>query len=81
MYKDCNPNDKQIQWFWKHVQTLDQQKLGNLLHYVTGSRRVPILGFFFLESNRNEIRRFIIEKAAYEKVNPYPKGHTCFNRL
>jgi hypothetical protein len=81
IYKNCGPGDKEIQWFWKYVEGLDQQHLGNLLHYVTGTRRVPILGFNFLESNRNEIRRFTIEKVAYEKHNPYPKGHTCFNRL
>ena len=53
LYKNCKPGDKQVEWFWKYVETLDAHKLGNLLHYVTGSRRVPILGFFFLESNRN----------------------------
>lgn len=52
-YKECKAGEKLVQWFWKYVEPLDQKKLGNLLHYVTGSRRVPILGFFFLESNRN----------------------------
>jgi len=40
--------DKQVQWFWDYISKLDQKKLGNLLHYTTGSRRVPVLGFFFL---------------------------------
>ena len=81
VYKKCGPNDKNVQWFWRFVESLDQRRLGNLLHYVTGSRRVPILGFFYLQSNRNQINRFTIEKVAYEKKNPYPKSHTCFNRL
>jgi hypothetical protein len=73
--------DQQIQWFWAYVERLDQDKLGNLLHFVTGSRRVPILGFSFLESNRNKINKFTIQRAVIEEHNPYPKAHTCFNRL
>jgi hypothetical protein len=60
VYKKCSAKDKQVQWFWNYVTALDQQRLGNLLHYVTGSRRVPILGFFYLESNRNQLNRFTI---------------------
>jgi hypothetical protein len=52
-----------------------------MLHYTTGSRRVPVLGFFYLESNRNQICRFTINKVGYDRINPYPKSHTCFNRL
>ena len=48
LYKNCSATDKLVGWFWKYVEGLEQLKLGNLLHYVTGSRRVPILGFFFL---------------------------------
>lgn len=80
-YKNCSLKDHHVQWFWRYVEALDQQKLGNLLHYVTGSRRVPILGFFYLESNRNQINRFTLEKVPFDKQNPYPKSHTCFNRL
>lgn len=25
--------------------------------------------------------KFLIEAGPYDKQNPYPKGHTCFNRL
>jgi hypothetical protein len=60
IYTKCTTKDKQVQWFWIYLKTLDQEKLGNFLHYVTGSRRVPVLGFFFLESNRNQIHRFTI---------------------
>lgn len=42
---------------------------------------MPILGFKYLESNRNQLVPFTIEKCDYEKGNPYPKGYTCFNRL
>lgn len=52
-----------------------------MLHYVTGTTRVPILGFKYLESNRNQLVRFTIQRQQYDKSNPYPKSYTCFNRL
>jgi hypothetical protein len=48
MYKGYQHNDQMIIWFWSVVQKLDQKKLANLLHYCTGSNRVPILGFKYL---------------------------------
>lgn len=63
------------------MQKYNQKQLANLLHYCTGSTRVPILGFKYLESNRNTVNKFTIEKGKYEKHNPYPKSYTCFNRL
>lgn len=81
MYKGYRHNDQMINWFWTVVQKYDQKKLANLLHYCTGSTRVPILGFKYLESNRNTVNKFTIEKVGYNKDNPYPKSYTCFNRL
>lgn len=60
LYKGYQHNDQIITWFWSVVQKYDQKKLANLLHYTTGSNRVPILGFKYLESNRNTINRFTI---------------------
>ena len=81
-YRGYSYNDQVIIWFWSVVEKYDQKKLGNLLHYCTGSTRVPILGFKYLESNRNTVHQFMIEKVPYDaKVNPYPRSYTCFNRL
>lgn len=74
-------SDEIIEKFWEIVEEFDQHQLSKLLHYCTGSTRVPILGFKYLESNRNMIARFTIQRSEYDKRNPYPKGHTCFNRL
>jgi hypothetical protein len=63
------------------VEKYSQDRLRNLLHYCTGSVRVPILGFKYLESNRGEIKPFTVRLAEHTKGNPYPKSHTCFNRL
>ena len=34
-----------------------------------------------LESNRGNFWKFLIVPTNYEKTNPFPKGHTCCNRL
>ena len=34
-----------------------------------------------LESNRGNTSKYLIEPSQFLKENPYPKGHTCFNRL
>jgi hypothetical protein len=81
MYKGYRHNDHIITWFWTIVFKYDQKKLANLLHYCTGSNRVPILGFKYLESNRNTVHKFTIEKVGVSKTNPYPRSYTGFNRL
>lgn len=52
-----------------------------MLHFVTGTGRVPMLGFKYLESNRGEFKPFHIMQVPFDPTNPYPKSHTCFNRL
>ena len=42
---------------------------------------MPLLGFKYLESNRGAYQLFTIKKIDYNPVEPYPKSHTCFNRL
>lgn len=80
-YTDYAPDDEVILWLWEYIEGLTQVELEHLLHFVTGNSRVPILGFKYLESNRGEIRPFEIRKIAFDPIEPYPKGHTCFNRL
>lgn len=59
-YKGYKPTDQVIVWFWQVLMSFDQEKLANLLHYCTGSNRVPVLGFKYLESNRNTTVKFTI---------------------
>ena len=81
LYKGYKSTDQVIIWFWQVVCSYDQEMLANLLHYCTGSNRVPILGFKYLQSNRNTIVKFTIEKVKSDKHNPYPRSYTCFNRI
>ena len=38
-------NHQIIKWFWTAVSKMTQQQLCNLLHFITGSSRIPIYGF------------------------------------
>ncbi len=38
-------NHQIIKWFWKVVREMNQEELGKLLHFCTGSTRIPIYGF------------------------------------
>lgn len=74
-------NHQVIKWFWTVMEEFDQEQLGRILHFTTASTRTPIHGFARLESNRGNCSKFLIESSEFNKKNPYPKGHTCFNRL
>lgn len=40
-----SPDHQSIKWFWAIVDKMTQTQLCNLLHFVTGSSRIPIYGF------------------------------------
>ncbi len=48
VYKEYEPTDQVIIWFWDIVSKLDQNQLRNLLHYCTGSTKIPLSGFKYL---------------------------------
>jgi hypothetical protein len=81
VYTGYKPSDHLIVIFWEYIKGLSNKKLENVLHFVTGTGRVPMLGFKYLESNRGEYKPFHIMQVPFDPTNPYPKSHTCFNRL
>ncbi|CAK9298000.1 unnamed protein product [Gordionus sp. m RMFG-2023] len=79
VYKNYDPNhDAQIQWLWKFISELDNEKRCRLLQFVTGTCRVPIGGFSELMGS-NGPQKFCVERIAREDI--LPRSHTCFNRL
>ena len=77
-----NKSHKVINWFWTALSQHTQEELSKFLQFSTGSSRVHIKGFKFLESNRGEIAKFCINSVNYNKKgNNYIKAHTCFNRI
>lgn len=47
--KHCTPDSNIVKWFWKAVESFDEERRARLLQFVTGSSRVPLQGFKALQ--------------------------------
>ncbi len=74
-------NHKVIGWFWDCLGTYNQEELAKFLQFCTGTSRLPVGGFQAFEGSRGGAQPFTIEYEYYSKSSPYPRAHTCFNRL
>ncbi len=79
VYRNYTAKDREIQWFWRAVRSLEPEKRTRLLQFVTGSSRVPLTGFKDLIGSNNNVQRFCIERA--NGPDSLPVAHSCFNRL
>ena len=46
-YGEYDENHEAIQWFWEILNEMSQDNLSKLLHFTTGSSRVPPEGFMY----------------------------------
>ena len=82
VYKGGYDSDHEvIRWFWDVLGSYSQEDLIKVLQFCTGTPRLPIGGFKALEGNRGTKSPFTIEYMIYSPSAPYPRAHTCFNRL
>ncbi|RXM36780.1 E3 ubiquitin-protein ligase SMURF2 [Acipenser ruthenus] len=77
--KHCTLDSNVVKWFWKAVETYDEERRARLLQFVTGSSRVPLQGFKALQGATGP-RLFTIHQID-ASTNNLPKAHTCFNRI
>lgn len=49
--KHCTPDSNIVKWFWKAVESFDEERRARLLQFVTGSSRVPLQGFKALQGS------------------------------
>uniref|UniRef100_A0A8C5GSA5 E3 ubiquitin-protein ligase SMURF1 n=1 Tax=Gouania willdenowi TaxID=441366 RepID=A0A8C5GSA5_GOUWI len=77
--KHCTPDSNVVKWFWKAVESFDEERRARLLQFVTGSSRVPLQGFKALQGAAGP-RLFTIHQID-ANANNLPKAHTCFNRV
>jgi len=77
-YRTYKKDDKTVIFFWRCVREFENEMRARLLQFVTGTSRIPVTGFKYLQGSDGP-RHFTIEKAG----NPedLPKSHTCFNRI
>lgn len=71
-YEGYTATSDQIKWFWEVIEEYSQEKLGLLLEFVTGSKRLPASGQHTLRFN---ITRMDGETQAL------PQSSTCFGNL
>jgi hypothetical protein len=72
---------KVIGWFWDALETYSQEELSKFLQFCTGTSRLPVGGFSAFEALRGGAQPFTIEYEYFSKSSPYPRAHTCFNRI
>jgi E3 ubiquitin-protein ligase HUWE1 len=78
-YSGLSMSSNLIRWFWRAVEEFSQSERAKLLHFVTGTSKVPSGGFANLQSNGVETN-FRISRS-YDNTSSLPSAHTCFNRL
>lgn len=66
--KHCTPDSNIVKWFWKAVESFDEERRARLLQFVTGSSRVPLQGFKALQGEyRRSICHLILEQGCLFK--------------
>eukprot|EP00928_Gymnodinium_smaydae_P029444 TRINITY_DN22179_c0_g4_i1.p1 TRINITY_DN22179_c0_g4~~TRINITY_DN22179_c0_g4_i1.p1 ORF type:complete len:1019 (+),score=165.02 TRINITY_DN22179_c0_g4_i1:74-3130(+) len=62
-------------WFWDVVVEMSQEERAKLLHFATGSSRLPSGGFAVLNP------KFKVDVTPGSDSEPLPSAHTCVNQL
>ncbi|XP_078340185.1 E3 ubiquitin-protein ligase HUWE1-like isoform X5 [Crassostrea virginica] len=78
-YHKYQATSLQVQWFWRALRSFDQKDRAQFLQFVTGTSKVPLQGFAFLEG-MNGYQKFQIHRDD-RSTDRLPVAHTCFNQL
>lgn len=81
LFESKGKREQVVTWFWEVVRDdFDQEMKARLLQFVTGTSGVPSRGFSVLQGNDGNVKKFSIH-GVQESSFPYPRAHTCFNRI
>ncbi|XP_061178702.1 E3 ubiquitin-protein ligase HUWE1-like [Saccostrea echinata] len=78
-YHKYQATSLQVQWFWRALRSFDQKDRAQFLQFVTGTSKVPLQGFAYLEG-MNGFQKFQIHRDD-RSTDRLPVAHTCFNQL
>ena len=67
----------QVQWFWRALRSFDQKDRAQFLQFVTGTSKVPLQGFAFLEG-MNGYQKFQIHRDD-RSTDRLPVAHTWYD--
>jgi hypothetical protein len=70
--------DEQAEWFWEIVESMDQNQLGDLLQFVSGSRKTPHGGF---NRGREGETWMQLKFDSSIRQDLFPKGQLCFKQF
>ncbi|KAJ0389246.1 hypothetical protein ATCC90586_010971 [Pythium insidiosum] len=73
-------NPRVLRWFWELVREMDGESRRRLLHFSTGSSRVPLVGFKGLTSYDGRLCPFTLKGVAFV-TDQYIRSHACFNMI
>ncbi|GLE01980.1 hypothetical protein PINS_up010818 [Pythium insidiosum] len=73
-------NPRVLKWFWELVREMDSESRRRLLHFSTGSSRVPLVGFKGLTSYDGRLCPFTLKGIPFV-TDQYIRSHACFNML
>lgn len=79
-YQGYRSTDKEIEWFWNTMFSLNQSEKAAFLQFVTGSSKVPLSGFAELQGMHG-VQKFSIHKVGGGANGALMSAHTCFNSL
>ena len=68
-------------WFWAAVREMSRSERSALLHFCTGSVRVPAQGFASLMGYGGQQQRFTLSRSSDRAAGRLPTASTCFNTL
>jgi hypothetical protein len=71
---------KAVKWFWEFVRKMPNEYRRRLLHFATGSSRVPLGGFGALTSTDGRLCPFTLNGVKLDE-NEYISSRACFNEL
>lgn len=56
--KHCTSDSNIVKWFWRAVESFDDETRARCLQFVTGSSRVPLQGFKALQGKKKREHAF-----------------------
>uniref|UniRef100_A0A4W5RLT8 HECT-type E3 ubiquitin transferase n=1 Tax=Hucho hucho TaxID=62062 RepID=A0A4W5RLT8_9TELE len=84
--KHCTTDSNVVKWFWRAVESYDEERRARLLQFVTGSSRVPLQGFKALQGKgasklSTQTKNVLLSLPnSYSPPLPFP-SLSSFNRI
>lgn len=76
-YNKYNLNSPQVLWFWKAMESFEEEDRARFIQFVTGTSRVPLGGFKHLEGMHGPTQ-FTISRASVSSTSHLPSAHTWY---